>query len=156
MFNKIIALTFVLLFSPASYAVTVDINGDPFTLEQGSGPLALSATLTDTVTPGYFHRWSIEGVNVSGLEAPVLSWLEIAAATGGAPGLYTIALNVTNAPPSFVCRQFPRLPGCISPDEGVATANLTITSPIPVPAAVWLFGTALIGLIGISRRRKVG
>jgi hypothetical protein len=28
-------------------------------------------------------------------------------------------------------------------------------SPVPVPAAFWLFGTALIGFIGISRRRKV-
>ena len=28
-------------------------------------------------------------------------------------------------------------------------------SPVPVPAAVWLFGTALIGFIGVSRRTKV-
>jgi hypothetical protein len=28
-------------------------------------------------------------------------------------------------------------------------------SAVPVPAAFWLFGTALIGFIGISRRRKV-
>jgi len=28
-------------------------------------------------------------------------------------------------------------------------------SPIPVPAAFWLFGTALIGFIGYSRRRSV-
>jgi hypothetical protein len=28
-------------------------------------------------------------------------------------------------------------------------------SAVPVPAAVWLFGTALIGFIGMSRRRKV-
>ena len=27
-------------------------------------------------------------------------------------------------------------------------------SPVPVPAAVWLFGSGLIGLIGIARRRK--
>ncbi len=27
-------------------------------------------------------------------------------------------------------------------------------SPVPVPAAVWLFGTALIGLVGFSKRRK--
>ena len=26
---------------------------------------------------------------------------------------------------------------------------------VPVPAAVWLFGTALIGFVGLSRRRKV-
>ena len=28
-------------------------------------------------------------------------------------------------------------------------------SPVPVPAAVWLFGTALLGFIGMSRRTKV-
>jgi len=28
-------------------------------------------------------------------------------------------------------------------------------SPVPVPAAVWLFGTALIGFVGMSRRTKV-
>lgn len=28
-------------------------------------------------------------------------------------------------------------------------------SPVPVPAAVWLFGTALAGFIGFSRRRNV-
>jgi hypothetical protein len=28
-------------------------------------------------------------------------------------------------------------------------------SPVPVPAAVWLFGTALIGLVGFGKRRKV-
>ena len=34
------------------------------------------------------------------------------------------------------------------------SAKLTV-SPVPVPAAVWLFGTALIGFVGMSRRRKV-
>ena len=29
-----------------------------------------------------------------------------------------------------------------------------LMSPVPVPAAVWLFGTAVAGLIGFSRRRK--
>jgi len=29
-------------------------------------------------------------------------------------------------------------------------------SEVPVPAAVWLFGTALLGFIGISRRRNLG
>ena len=28
-------------------------------------------------------------------------------------------------------------------------------SAVPVPAAVWLFGTALIGLVGFGKRRKV-
>ena len=27
-------------------------------------------------------------------------------------------------------------------------------NPVPLPAAVWLFGTALLGLFGFSKRRK--
>ena len=27
-------------------------------------------------------------------------------------------------------------------------------SAIPVPAAVWLFGSGLLGLVGVARRRK--
>jgi hypothetical protein len=34
------------------------------------------------------------------------------------------------------------------------TAALTV-SPVPVPAAFWLFGTALIGFVGISRRTRI-
>lgn len=35
-------------------------------------------------------------------------------------------------------------------DFGVSVA----TSAIPVPAAVWLFGSGLIGLVGVARRKK--
>ena len=27
-------------------------------------------------------------------------------------------------------------------------------SPVPIPAAVWLFGSGLLGLIGVARRKK--
>lgn len=39
---------------------------------------------------------------------------------------------------------------------GVKTAFLTVTnvSLVPVPAAVWLFGSGLLGLVGIARRKK--
>lgn len=39
-------------------------------------------------------------------------------------------------------------------DSGWFSTSVEI-SPIPVPAAVWLFGTALIGFIGFSRRTTV-
>jgi hypothetical protein len=32
----------------------------------------------------------------------------------------------------------------------------TPASAVPIPAAVWLFGTALIGFVGVARKRKVG
>ena len=34
------------------------------------------------------------------------------------------------------------------------TAELNV-SPVPVPAAIWLFGAALLGFIGMSRRTRV-
>jgi hypothetical protein len=39
---------------------------------------------------------------------------------------------------------------------GEASASFVTVSAIPVPAAFWLFGTALIGFVGFSRRRSVG
>jgi hypothetical protein len=36
----------------------------------------------------------------------------------------------------------------------IGTAKTTLVPAVPVPAAFWLFGTALIGLIGFSKRRK--
>src|SRR5437868_10880040 len=37
-----------------------------------------------------------------------------------------------------------------------ANGNLSVvpTAPVPLPAAVWLFGSGLIGLAGVSRRRR--
>ena len=32
--------------------------------------------------------------------------------------------------------------------------NGTLAAPIPIPAAVWLFGSGLIGLFGFARRKK--
>lgn len=35
------------------------------------------------------------------------------------------------------------------------TWNTTVQmSPVPVPAAVWLFGSGLLGLVGLARRKK--
>ena len=36
-----------------------------------------------------------------------------------------------------------------------AISSAPPVSAVPVPAAFWLFGTALVGFIGVSRRRKV-
>lgn len=60
-----------------------------------------------------------------------LSWL-----------LYRNAVDDDEAPIRFMSAEEPLY----------KTADL---SPIPLPAAAWLFGTALIGFVGVSRRRKV-
>lgn len=43
--------------------------------------------------------------------------------------------------------------GTWSVNAAAGTLNYTV-SAVPVPAAVWLFGSGLLGLVGISRRRK--
>ena len=40
-------------------------------------------------------------------------------------------------------------------EAGFGLDNVAVNAVVPVPAAVWLFGTALIGFIGYSRRRNV-
>jgi len=37
----------------------------------------------------------------------------------------------------------------------VSYARWEVAAVVPIPAAVWLFGTALIGLIGFGKRRKI-
>ena len=33
-------------------------------------------------------------------------------------------------------------------------ANFDFVTPVPVPAAVWLFGSGLVGLVGVARRKR--
>ena len=40
-------------------------------------------------------------------------------------------------------------------DTGVGFSGYVQQTPVPVPAAVWLFATGLLGLVGISRRQKL-
>jgi hypothetical protein len=41
----------------------------------------------------------------------------------------------------------------LSANSAVGISGFVEQSPVPVPAAVWLFGSGLIGLIGIARRK---
>ena len=48
--------------------------------------------------------------------------------------------------------------GCLTPGSsniaGGGDCSMEAVNPVPVPAAAWLFGSGLIGLIGMARRRK--
>lgn len=49
--------------------------------------------------------------------------------------------------------------GCITPGSaniaGSGDCSTTSVNPVPVPAAAWLFGSGLIGLVGLARRKDL-
>ena len=49
--------------------------------------------------------------------------------------------------------------GCITPGTaniaGSGDCSTSGISPVPVPAAVWLFGSGIIGLVGLGRRKEL-
>ncbi len=47
------------------------------------------------------------------------------------------------------------LDGNFSADGSAVNAMVAEVQAVPVPAAVWLFGSGLLGLVGIARRKKV-
>jgi len=47
------------------------------------------------------------------------------------------------------------IPQVFTGPAGFGLDSVALNAVVPVPAAVWLFGTALIGFIGFSRRRNV-
>lgn len=73
-----------------------------------------------------------------------------------AAGNYTLhlILSTTHCPPEFVCIDGQDTDNDIVTQlHASATMNITLVDPVPVPPAVWLFGSGLIGLIGIARRK---
>lgn len=93
--------------------------------------------------------------DTSGTTETVASWSNLAATGGSAPGdlvaQAAMDINFGALDPTaineirFVVIGVPNMDSIIDNIE---------TSPVPLPAAAYLFGTALFGLIGISRRKS--
>jgi hypothetical protein len=66
------------------------------------------------------------------------------------PALYVFDLSLVGMIDTITLTDFWPGSGSISHVEIMGDVAV-----IPVPAAVWLFGTALLGFIGISRRTRV-
>jgi hypothetical protein len=91
-----------------------------------------------------------DGTNTS----TAASWSSLAATGGSAPGdlvaqaLMGIAWGSVNSS-AVTGIQF-----VVTGVQNMDSIIDNVTAVVPVPAAVWLFGSGLLGLIGIARRKK--
>ena len=100
--------------------------------------------LSSPVSVMHFHGPAIPGTNagvqvnigsISGLGSPSIGATNITGTQANdlLAGLWYINIHTTNFPAGEIRGQ---------------------VNVVPVPAAVWLFGSGLVGLIGVARRKK--
>ena len=133
---------------------TADANG-PYVITAGDD-LTLDASGSIAPYDEPFESlefwWDVDGDSffddASGA-TPTLSWSELVSLGLSAPYSGQVGVEVTYIGSSFngdgLSIDF------IPESVDYAFADLTI---IPIPAAVWLFGSGLIGLVGIARRKR--
>jgi hypothetical protein len=77
-------------------------------------------------------------------------------AWGGTTGIKVVDIWQINSDGSLTAKRVPGMENGPFPGFNAAF-QLTgpgLLTPIPIPAAVWLFGTGLLGLVGVARRKK--
>ncbi len=128
------------------------INGcsgvDPTWLNTANEDNSYSFSFTNMgqMAAGTFFDWSVnDDIAVLAVfqASPNATGFDVASVDSDMDGTPGTAMN--NGPFNGQTPQF----------SGAMTCQDCAPPPIPVPAAVWLFGSGLIGLVGVARRRKM-
>ena len=124
--------------------------------------IALATTGTGTVHADMMIDWMDNGPGANiGVDGP----LPVTAEFGMTPtapcsgmGCYTVGntftLTTLDGPDNYGVPGNPMTSGPFQGFNAAFNGTLTVTSVVPVPAAVWLFGSGLLGLAGTVLRRK--
>jgi hypothetical protein len=125
----------------------------------------------DIASSGWIQNGGADGDAIALSSASALIDTVTYENTGSYLGYYAEGNSFTSDDSNTITMSIARLPNgmdsnfnagdfgsaCITPGSanigGTGDCSLSV-SPVPVPAAVWLFGSGLLGLIGISRRKN--
>jgi hypothetical protein len=129
-------------------AITGNITGE-IAAWQGDPTVSSSGYAVDTTNT---KAWAVQsGLLNSGL---LVSGQQFGGAVGTALGFYNVT---TTAAHKSVITQYANATGngfWFLSSSGDLTYNVpSASAPVPLPAAVWLLGSGLLGLAGIGRRR---
>jgi hypothetical protein len=179
----IIAGFVLLLFSTsASHAslVSFSVTGDPYFVAAGN-PFGLTAcgTCTESISAdGVYDDSGLDGVGTEFVYFGSGSGNSITAHVGTIDFLETMDVDYAGGFDPFLEFQDGNLAsinllfttgtngatadfsssgilfGSGSVLSGIWDAGSFSTTPVPMPAAVWLFGSGLIGLVGVARRKR--
>jgi hypothetical protein len=132
------------------------VDGAAFTFNWN--PAVLQYTSTTVANP----PWDTATVNDANAAAGIVDFVFLGQSVGastGTFGLATLTFDVIGADGdstdiTFADSAFGGFvaPGGIPVVVDYVPGQVTV-SPVPVPAAVWLFGSGLLGLVGVARRR---
>ena len=120
----------------------------------GNTSSGFSRTITSENNMGFITSSGTEAMSFSSIGSLNVQLAAGAQAWGGSPfdfraGAYAYADPVIRIDPDFEFADQFALNYSIP-----EITNTLVMSTVPIPAAVWLFGSGLIGLIGIARRKK--
>lgn len=112
----------------------------------------VSVLITDLFNEGGYLERGFYQLNGTG------SWIQFTALPGQTPstsnGELTVLLDPSIAVSSILFRAPGRLPGNQGHEFSVAAIVTDPPNAVPVPGAVWLLGSGLVGLVAIRRRMK--
>jgi len=150
-------------------SLTVDLVGNNFTLVPDGAAFSLAwdpAVLSYVNTSITNPSWDSSFVNADSAATGLIDYVSLAKSTDGDAGanfaLASFTFNVVGnagAVSSLTLSNDPYNVGFISLgaepiNVSYLNSQVQVVAPVPVPAAAWLFGTGLIGLMSSMRLRK--